>query len=42
MAVLDWNENYYIFEILSPIGSQKLYSVFVYSIKREFEEKKNL
>lgn len=40
ILILDWNEKYYIFDILQKIYStQKHYSVFVNSIRREFIDK---
>lgn len=40
IAILDWNEKYYIFEILKRMGStQQLSKVFINSIKSEINEK---
>ena len=41
ISILDWNNDYYIFDILERISStQILYTVFLESVKREIDEKK--
>lgn len=41
IAVLDWNQEYFIFEILQRLNSsQKMYSVFLNSVQREINQKK--
>ena len=41
ISILDWNDQYYIFDILKRINStQPLYTVFLESVKREIAERK--
>lgn len=41
IAILDWNEPYFIFEVLKRINStQAPYTIFLNSVKHEIEEKK--
>lgn len=41
ISILDWNEKYYVFEILKRLEStQVLYTVFLDSVRKEIEEKK--